>query len=456
MESRMAAVEANAGSNACEKSEIPILVFGDGMLDSFVDGEVSRISPEAPVPVLCNPTDDVFSIGGAGNVAHNLCTLGNEARLVAGVGANTKGEFDSPGLELIAQMKAAGLSTEYLAALDRMTTVKRRMLAGKQQLLRIDREDCSPLAPQEEERVLYSLNKALDGVGAIIISDYAKGMLTEKISAHIADYAKENDVLLLADVKLANLNKLSHLSLLKPNLKEAQEFTGINFTGDMADVATMADVLSSRFSCKVVITCGGRGMILHDGNETLHLTAPTQEVFDVSGAGDTVMAALAHGLIRNLSLEESASLASIAAGIAVSKRGVVAVSIDEVKNGLGKKIVPKTWGHEEWIVNSDYCGKKLVLNKGYCCSLHYHKVKDETFYIASGRVGFQMNDEHFILNPGDSLLIVPGTKHRFYGLEDSQIFEFSTHHMEEDSYRDEVSGTFEASLFENVQNYKAG
>ncbi|MCB0324429.1 MAG: cupin domain-containing protein [Bdellovibrionales bacterium] len=453
-ESKIASLEGPASVAACKASETAVLVIGDLILDSFIDGNVTRISPEAPVPVLSNPAEAVYAIGGAGNVAHNLHTLENRVRLVGGIGNTPEGEIDGFGQRLVEEAQRAGLSPDYFARLERTTTVKQRFLAGRQQLLRIDQEDTSPLSKVEETRVLEALERGFDGVAAIVVSDYAKGILTDTVAARISRYVAEKGVPLLADLKAFNIDKLTHLSVLKPNLKEAQELTGRTFSGNIDEIASMAEELADRFSCKIVITCGGLGIVLHDGRSTVHLKAQAKEVFDVSGAGDTVMAGLVHGEIRGLSLEDSCSFAALAAGIAVSRHGVVAVRLREVESEIVKKIVPKAWGHEEWIVNAEYCGKKLVLNEGCCCSLHYHKLKDETFYIASGKVGFQYNDLLFVLRPGDSLLIPPGTKHRFYGLEHSQIFEFSTHHLEEDSYRDEPSGTFDKTLFDAVPEYR--
>jgi rfaE bifunctional protein kinase chain/domain len=447
VKSTLANLESVAVLIACSSVSSPILVFGDIMLDAYLEGEISRISPEAPVPVLSKPSEERYAIGGAGNVANNLRTLGDNVRLVTGVGD------DEAGQVLTNLIKSSGLSTDYIARLERKTTKKKRIIAGNQQVLRIDSEDTFLLSKEEEDKIMELLIPALDGVGAIVVSDYAKGILTKKIVTELESYAEKNGIPLLVDTKLRNLAIFSRPSLIKPNLKEAQEFTGIPFTGNITDIEQMAVALYKRFSCKVVITCGGLGMVLHDGSETVHLSGRERQVFDVSGAGDTVISSLAHCILRGMTLEQAASFAVVAAGIAISRKGTVAVQISEVKSELDKVIMPKVWGHEEWIVNSEYCGKKLVLNEGYCCSLHYHKIKDETFYIALGKVGFQLNDEHFILTPGDSLLITPGTKHRFYGLEHSEIFEFSTHHMEDDSYRDEESGTFEKSFFNNVPNY---
>jgi len=455
MKSQLATLDPNARLIANTIGAKPILVFGDLILDSYLEGAVTRISPEAPVPVLYNPVEEKFSMGGAANVAHNLITLNNSVRLVGCVGSssiNQKLNLSEIFLELV---RATGISDGNVVELNRKTTYKQRILAGRQQLLRIDSEDTLPLSSEEEELVLKAFYNASEGIGAIIISDYAKGIFTKRIGEELGRYAKASSIPLLADVKFRNLENLSNISVLKANLKEAQEFTGISFSEDISEVGKMAECLSQRFASQVVITCGGLGMVIYDGSEALHLSDHAKEVFDVSGAGDTVIAGLAHGLVRGMSLKDSASFATVAAGVAVSHQGTVAVRLDEVEAQLNKMIFPKTWGHEEWIVNSEYCGKKLVLNKGHCCSLHHHKIKDETFYIASGKVGFQMNDDFFILSPGDSLLITPGTKHRFYGLENSEIFEFSTHHMEDDSYRDELSGTFDKAIFDKVPAYSS-
>ncbi|HMO17737.1 MAG TPA: PfkB family carbohydrate kinase [Oligoflexia bacterium] len=452
MISGIAYLEFDTIQKKITKSAAPILVFGDVMLDAYIEGSVSRISPEAPVPVLNNPSEEKYAIGGAANVAHNLVAMNNKVHLVSGIGSVSNHRESEI---LLGMLRKVEISTDHVVSLDRKTTVKRRIIAGKQQLLRIDSEDTFEVSGEEEELLLDAVKRASKGVGAIIISDYAKGILSNNLAKLMGDIAKTAGIPLLVDVKHRNLDKLCNVSLIKPNLKEAQQFTGISYTGDLAEIGEMAKKLGDRFSSQVVITCGGMGMVLYNGRESSHLVGPAREVFDVSGAGDTVIAALAHANIRNMSLEDSVSLATVAAGIAVSRRGTVAVRMDEIESQLSKMIVPKTWGHEEWIVNADYCGKKLVLHEGHCCSLHFHKIKDETFYIASGKVGFQMNDQFFILLPGDSLLITPGTKHRFYGLEHSEIFEFSTHHMEDDSYRDEISGTFDKSQFDGVPEYRS-
>ena len=115
------------------------------------------------------------------------------------------------------------------------------------------------------------------------------------------------------------------------------------------------------------------------------------------------------------------------------------------------KIVPKVWGHERWIVNREYCGKILILKKGYRCSMHYHKAKDETFYINKGKVLLELDGKKTVLMPGDAQLIMPNQKHRFTGLEDSEIIEFSTHHEDSDSYRDEVSGKVDITGLEGIE-----
>ncbi len=453
MNTQIASIDPTTMQKVCAPADKPILVIGDLMLDSYIEGTVSRISPEAPVPVLNNPSEEKFAIGGAGNVAHNLVTLKNSVRLIGGLGTLSEGEYDNSAKTLISLLSSVGIASDFLCTLDRKTILKQRILAGKQQILRIDTEDSRPLSDREERLIIGTFHKANSGVGAIVVSDFAKGIFSKNLGEEIGRYAKENKIPLVADVKLESLNNLSNPTLLTLNLAEAIKFSGEAFSGNTEDIANIALKLHKQFSCQIVITCGNLGMIIYDGNQTKHILTQEKEVYDISGAGDSVTAAFAHGLVRNMSLEHSANLATLVASIAVSHRGATAVRLDEVEYQANKMIVPKTWGHEEWIVNSDYCGKKLVLKEGHCCSLHFHKIKDETFYIASGKVGFQLNDQFFILRPGDSLLITPGTKHRFYGISHSEIFEFSTHHMEEDSYRDEVSGTFEISLFEGIPNY---
>lgn len=452
--SKMAMLDAKSLSLACSKSDKSVIVLGDLMLDAYVEGEISRISPEAPVPVLSKPSKEKYVIGGAGNVANNLVSFGNDVILISGVGSENS-EIDESGKILLDLISKSGMTNDYIVKLDRQTTKKKRIISGNQQILRIDSEDTFSISEKEEDLLIKSFENAIEKAGLIIISDYAKGLITKRLVQHIEAISEKFNLPILVDTKLKNLSIFSKPSLIKPNLKEAQEFTGISFTGDLCQIEEMSNALRDKFSCDVLITCGRFGMILNDGQELNHIAAREKPVFDVSGAGDTVLASLGHCLLRDLTLTDAASFSSVAAGIAITKKGTATVNLAEIKTDLDKVIIPKVWGHEEWIVNAEYCGKKLVLKEGYCCSLHYHKIKDETFYIASGKVGFQLGDEHFILMPGDSLLLRPGAKHRFYGLEHSEIFEFSTHHMEDDSYRDEESGTFDKSFFDNVPLYQS-
>lgn len=434
----------------------PIIVIGDLILDSYTDGSVNKVSVEAPVPILLNPSPETFYIGGSGNVAHNLQSLGNHVVIISGIGCNQNGEIDQSAKTLSKLLEENNISTSSLVKLKRQTTKKKRILGNNQQLLRIDEEITDSISAEEDAEVIKKIKEQIKNASAIVVSDYAKGFITEKVATHIQETAKENKIPLIVDLKPKTITKFKSFDLIKCNLRESQEISGIAYDNNFNNIESIAKKISALYSSDVVITCGSKGIVsLEKNGNCYHIQAKTREIFDVTGVSDTVTAALAHGFVRSIPIDENCIFATTAASIAISKKGVYSVNIKEVDSEISKVIMPKTWGHEEWIVNSEYCGKKLVLNEGHCCSLHYHKIKDETFYIASGKVGFQLNNEHFILNPGDSLLITPGTKHRFYGLQNSEIFEFSTHHLEEDSYRDEVSGTFEKSLFDKVPNYSS-
>lgn len=454
MKKRIALLDSKASNQLHKKNIRPIIVIGDLMLDAYMEGSVNKISVESPVPILLNPTIDEYYIGGSGNVAHNLTSLGNEVILIAGIGCSREGILDKNAQILKSLIEDAKISTKWLIPLERRTTVKKRIIGNKQQLLRIDEEDTDELSEKEESSFIEALESQAKSASAIVVSDYAKGIITKNLARAIQTAALTNKIPLIADLKPKTAELFSRADIIKSNIKESITISGLSYNQNFDTLDTIASKLSKRFDARSVITCGNKGIVTCDINGICtHIAGKAKEVFDVTGAGDTVTAALAHGYVRGVELEDNAAFAIIAASVAISRKHIVAVNMHEVEAELSKIIMPKTWGHEEWIVNSEYCGKKLVLNEGHCCSLHYHKIKDETFYIASGRVGFQLNDEYFILNPGDSLLITPGTKHRFYGLENSEIFEFSTHHLEEDSYRDEVSGTFEKSFFNNVPNY---
>ncbi|MBW2987579.1 cupin domain-containing protein, partial [Candidatus Woesearchaeota archaeon] len=214
-----------------------------------------------------------------------------------------------------------------------------------------------------------------------------------------------------------------------------------------------------KYNSNFLITRGSEGIALFERNgDTSYFSSKKKlVVHDVTGAGDSVAAVSALCLASGLDFKETANIANITGRIVVQKPGTSTLTVAELKEvlmisqiNMSRKKVDKVWGSEDWIVNyeqSNYCGKRLILNKGYQCSIHYHKIKSEVFYINKGLVLMQAYGKEKLMTPGDSLLIEPGTKHRFIGLSDAEIIEFSSHHKEEDSYRDEPSGKIDDVTF---------
>ena len=216
----------------------------------------------------------------------------------------------------------------------------------------------------------------------------------------------------------------------------------------LENIEEIGSELLKYFSSDVFVTRGGDGISVFGRDRRLqHIPARKVSVFDISGAGDTAIAATALALASGLDLETAAHLANAAGAVVVQKPGTATLVSEELLSALhldthvaGVGIVQKVWGYERWLTNNDkYCCKLLSLNKGYQCSLHYHKNKDETFVVTKGHVRLEKGNEVLHLREGAFVRLTPGTVHRFTGLEDSMIMEVSTHHDEGDSYRLENS-----------------
>jgi len=406
-----------------------ILVIGDLMLDKFIWGSISKISAESSVPVV-RVENETYNPGGIGNTANNIVSLGGDVLIVGVIGEDNIGDI------LLDELKKRNISDEGIFRDNSRPTIQKiRVMSQSQHLLRVDYEKEHYIKKELEGKIINILIKKVPEIDSIIVSDYIKGTITENIANKIIELAHKYNKPILIDTKPKHVRFYKNVTLVKPNLKEAIEMTGEH------DLIEIGNKLKEQFNSNILITKGKDGMSLFfkDGG---HIDIPTKarEVFDVSGAGDTVIATLGLALGANASLEDSVNLANIAAGLVVEKRGIVAVTREEMKNHLKIHIVPKEWGEEHWLVNDIYCGKRLILKKGYRCSLHYHKKKDETFYVAKGKVLLELHGKKIIMNPGDSQRIKPNDIHRFSGLENSEIIEFSTHHDEEDTYRKEPSG----------------
>ena len=308
-----------------------VLCVGDVMLDRFVYGDVERISPEAPIPVL-RISREVVTVGGAGNVARNLSALGTHVQLFGAVGD------DAVGAEAVEVLSGDnGVTLSLVKDTTRPTTVKTRFIAGVQQLLRTDEEDLRPLSQTLLGELSASLSQAVSGggCGALILSDYGKGVLTDAVIAEAISTAKAAGIPVIVDPKGTDFARYRGASLVTPNRNELAEATRRPVETD-DDVAAAAQSLVTQCGIDAVIaTRGPQGMSVVTADECVHLPALAREVFDVSGAGDTVVATLAAGLAAGLPLTEAAQLANVAAGIVVAKVGTAIVRPGELSDALG-------------------------------------------------------------------------------------------------------------------------
>jgi D-glycero-beta-D-manno-heptose-7-phosphate kinase len=297
-----------------------ILVVGDLMIDEWIWGAVTRISPEAPVPVVA-VTDHSFTLGGAGNVANNLVALGASVEFVGAVGE------DAFAADVRRMLREEGVNDSgVFTADDRPTTRKTRIVAHNQQVVRADWEDTSSLSPPDRTKIIAYLKNRAAGVDAVILSDYAKGLLSYEIVQ-----AALGCKLVLADPKPQNIEFFHGVTCVAPNEHEAEIATGIKIN-DEASLARAGTSLLEQLDCRyVVITRGEHGMALFGAQgERLTIPSVARKVFDVSGAGDTVIAVLSLALAGGATIELAMQLANFAAGAVVEKLGTATASSDEI------------------------------------------------------------------------------------------------------------------------------
>ena len=316
---------ANALRNGFGRKRV--LVVGDLMLDRYMWGMVERISPEAPVPVL-SPGREATRAGGAGNVALNLAGLGLE---VAVAGFAGEDENRDRLLEILAGHDID--TTAVVTLSDRPTVTKTRVIAGHQHVLRIDSEDLSDIDSGDRDRLFKAVTGKL-GVDAIILSDYAKGVLTTRLCQRLIEVAKESSIPVLADPKGFDFSKYAGASVLTPNLLELSRAGSVpaDQTDDLVQAArAYVDTLGLQF---LVLTRGPDGMTLVAKDQTVHSPAKAREVFDVSGAGDTVIASVAAAMLGDLDYVEMLHMANLAAGFVVGRVGTVAIDQTSLMRAL--------------------------------------------------------------------------------------------------------------------------
>lgn len=305
-----------------------ILVIGDVMLDTYFTGEVKRISPEAPVPVFRKILERSV-LGGAANVAANLVAARQRVSIMTVIGN------DEVGKKLKSILDDYGINTEFILSSNRHTTEKTRFLASNnQQVLRLDVEDTDSLCETDFKKMIDVLNKKLSSFDLIILSDYLKGLLTQDFTQTIIHKARKYDIPVIIDVKDPKFEKYVGATLLKPNLKELQDLTGMKLKTNEEIIRASEELRKSCCADYILTTCGGRGMVLIGEDEPYFIPAFGREVFDVTGAGDTTIAYLAACMVNRFSMRESVNIANIAAGIQVSKVGTSSVYWSEIRERI--------------------------------------------------------------------------------------------------------------------------
>ena len=300
------------------------MVLGDAMLDVYTSGSVERVSPEAPIPVV-NVRSKTEILGGACNAASNARVLGAKV-MYAGVTGK-----DGAGLQIVDLLKEQKIQTKVVKDASRPTTLKNRIVAGSgQQIVRVDSESCEPISRQTEEKLLQSLDEALEKVDAVLVSDYAKGVCTKRVVSQVLKCAKKLKIPVIVDPKPSgqlDLQILSAASAITPNAREAKEILG-SFN---ASVEQVGKSLSKELGGSLVLTRGGDGMdVYQEGKRTVHYDSESPEVVDVSGAGDTVAVIVALALAAGSTVEEAAHLATYGAAVVVAKNGTATVSVSEI------------------------------------------------------------------------------------------------------------------------------
>jgi D-beta-D-heptose 7-phosphate kinase / D-beta-D-heptose 1-phosphate adenosyltransferase len=299
-----------------------VLVLGDVMLDRYVAGEVSRISPEAPIPVL-RVTGSRATLGGAANVAHNFAALGARAILVGVIGADDAGAE----IERLVETTGHNIDARLYATPHRPTTVKTRFIRGSHQLLRVDDEIADPLDDDSAAEMRRRFELAVTECDVVVLSDYAKGVLCDRMLELVVDLARAARRPVIADPKRAAFRAYRNVTILTPNAQEVARATGVDASDDDGAEAAARIALDAAACEAVLVTRSERGLtLLRRGMPALHLPTRVQAVSDVSGAGDTFVAALAVGLACDADLVKATHLANVAAGISVSRPGTAVVS----------------------------------------------------------------------------------------------------------------------------------
>ena len=384
--------------------DLRVLVVGDLMLDEYVWGRTERISPEAPVQIVDVVNEDI-RLGGAGNVASNLFALGAKVTVASVVGDDQDGQK----LHQLAKESSIGVNGLFFEK-TRKTTRKTRIISNSQQMLRVDRESRGDITKKSEQRLFDYILSNGAGFNVILLSDYMKGVLTPALLQKILNYGRKYDIPVIVDPKGDNYDKYTGATLLTPNRKEVELATRILLTDEASLLRAGKQLRASLDLDALVVTRSEEGMSIFTVDGVNHLPTRAHEVFDVTGAGDTVLAVLGLGLAAGLNIRDAGWLANVAAGVVVSKIGTSTVTPTEVlgvvrkqRSELDPKIVSrKTMA--EISKQKQANGEKIVFTNGCFDLLHVGHVK----YLQKAR---QLGDLLVLgLNSDDSIRRLKGEK----------------------------------------------
>lgn len=308
-------------------SSSKILIVGDIMLDKYYFGSVDRISPEAPVPIV-NIKEEDSRLGGASNVANNISSLGGQVMLCGAVGH----DFFGKEIERMARKKNITLT---LHKTSHPTITKARIIGGKQQIVRLDYEEKIILTESEQAEIRHTIQNILPEYDLLVISDYGKGFISEELCRFMITEAKRWQKMVIIDPKGKNWDKYTGADIVTPNVKELSEIVGYPVTNEDETIEKAAlEIIRTKKLSSLLVTRSEKGMSLINNLQSIHIPTHSEEVFDVSGAGDTVVAALSICLAARLDIKEAMKIANIAAGVVVKKIGTATLTIQELQGNL--------------------------------------------------------------------------------------------------------------------------
>ncbi|MGW8302292.1 MAG: D-glycero-beta-D-manno-heptose-7-phosphate kinase [Desulfobacterales bacterium] len=353
-----------------------LLVAGDLMVDEYLWGNVERISPEAPVQVVA-VTSEEYTLGGAGNVISNLVALGAKVSAAGVIGTGANGQL------VLKKLDALGVDTRgVIQDRQRTTTRKTRIIANHQHVLRFDREVKTDISRQIMNKISCAAEEMMADVDLILVSDYNKGLITKALMTRLIAAAQKHNKLLIVDPKGRDFKKYAGASLITPNKKETARAAGIEIVDESSLVEAARRLIKKTGIAKILVTCGKDGMVYFDHDRPPYrISTKAHQVFDVSGAGDTVLAVLGLGIAAGYSNKEAVALANTAAGIVVGKVGTATVSKTELAAALN--LIPafsldkqKTLAEVAAVARSlEKTGKRIVLTNGCFDLLHVGHIK---------------------------------------------------------------------------------